>query len=133
AVPVKSGGVATEIPMVLLIDEGTASSAEILAGALQDHKRAKLVGTRTFGTGTVLKPFDLKDGSSVMLAVGQWRAPDRRQIWHQGIKPDVEVTLPTGTSVLQPEMERDLDAAALEKSGDKQLLKGLQLLKEQLQ
>src|SRR5262249_43537718 len=61
-VPVKKGGIATEIPICVLIDEGTASSSEIFAGAIQDYKRGKLVGMRTFGTGTVLRPFPLTDG-----------------------------------------------------------------------
>src|SRR5205807_10510400 len=68
-VPVRPGGGATEVPVAVLIDGGSASSAEIFAGALQDHQRAKLVGTRTFGTGTVLQPFGLRDGSAVFLAV----------------------------------------------------------------
>jgi carboxyl-terminal processing protease len=129
---VQPGGHATDIPVVLLIDDGTASSAEIFAGALQDHGRAKLVGTQTFGTGTVLQPFELKDGSAVLLAVAQWLTPKGREIWHKGITPDVEVPLPDDAALLLPEMEGDLDAAALSRSGDKQLLKGLEVLQEQL-
>src|SRR5262249_25065336 len=66
-VPVTAGGTALDIPVVVLIDTGTASSAEIFAGALQDHKRGELVGTKTFGTGTVLRPYLLKDRSAVLL------------------------------------------------------------------
>jgi carboxyl-terminal processing protease len=131
-VPVNPGGSATDIPVVVLIDEGTASSAEIFAGALQDHERAKLVGTPTFGTGTVLQPFELKDGSAVLLAVAQWLTPKGREIWHKGIKPDFEVALPEDVALLLPEMEDDLDAAALARSEDKQLLKALEVLQEQL-
>src|SRR5207253_4613867 len=107
AVPVRPGAHPAEIaaqtwlarlPIAVLIDEGTASSAEIFAGAVQDHGRAKLVGTRTFGTGTVLQPFGLSDGSAVLLAVNEWLTPNGRQIWHKGISPDVEVALPEGTS-----------------------------------
>src|SRR5262249_8523499 len=79
-VPVIAGGVATEIPVVVLTDEGTASSAEIFAGAVQDHKRGKLVGTHTFGTGTVLEPFPLSDGSAVLLAVAEWLTPSGQVI-----------------------------------------------------
>src|SRR5262249_53324406 len=115
-VAVKPGGVARDLPLVVLIDEGTASAAEILAGALQDHKRAKLVGTRTFGTGTVLEPFNLSDGSAVLLAVAEWLTPAGRQIWHKGISPDVEVALPAEATALLPEMEAGLNAAALARS-----------------
>jgi carboxyl-terminal processing protease len=83
----KGQGVATDFPIVVLIDEGTASSAEIFAGAMKDHKRAKLVGARTFGTGTVLEPFKLSDGSAVLLAVAKWLTPDGHEIWHQGTPP----------------------------------------------
>jgi carboxyl-terminal processing protease len=120
------------MPLVVLIDEGTASSAEIFAGALQDHGRGSLVGTRTFGTGTVLQPFGLSDGSAVLLAVAEWLTPNGRQIWHKGISPDVEVALPEGASVLLPEAEADLDETSLAKSEDKQLLKGLELLKAKI-
>ncbi|HLJ91851.1 MAG TPA: S41 family peptidase [Gemmataceae bacterium] len=132
-IPVEPGGHATDIPIVVLIDEGTASSAEIFAGAIQDHHRGKLVGARTFGTGTVLQPFGLSDGSAVLLAVTEWLTPNGRQIWHKGISPDVEVALPEGASILLPETEGDLDAASLAKSDDAQLLKALDLLKKQIQ
>jgi carboxyl-terminal processing protease len=90
------------------------------------------VGARTFGTGTVLQPFNLSDGSAVLLAVAEWLTPNGRQIWHQGISPDVEVALPSGALALLPETESDLDAAALAKSEDLQLLKALALLREQI-
>jgi carboxyl-terminal processing protease len=131
-VPVKAGGVALDIPVCVLIDEGTASSAEIFAGALQDHHRGELVGTRTFGTGTVLEPFKLNDGGAVLLAVAEWFTPDGRQIWHQGIAPDIEVPLPEGATILTPDAEENLDAAGLEKTTDRQLLKALEVLKEKL-
>jgi carboxyl-terminal processing protease len=132
AVPVHPRAHAVDLPIVVLIDDGTASSAEIFAGAIQDHGRGKLVGARTFGTGTVLQPFGLSDGSAVLIAVTEWLTPNGRQIWHKGIPPDVEVALADGTSIVLPETENDLDAAALAKSEDKQLLKGLALLKEEI-
>jgi carboxyl-terminal processing protease len=128
AVPVRAGGVAPRIPLCVLIDNGTASSAEIFAGAIQDHARGKLVGTRTFGTGTVLRPFPLSDGSVVLLAVEEWLTPKGRQIWHTGISPDVEVTLLEDATVLLPGEESKLDAAALAASTDRQLLKAVELL-----
>jgi carboxyl-terminal processing protease len=128
-VAVKDGGTAQDIPLVLLIDEGTASSAEILAGALQDYGRAKLVGTRTFGTGTVLEPFGpLNDGSYLLLAVAQWLTPKGRQIWHHGIPADVRVELPANVQPLLPDEETDLTGEALAHSKDAQLRKALELL-----
>jgi carboxyl-terminal processing protease len=123
---------ADDLPLCLLVDEGTASSAEILAGALQDYGRATLVGTRTFGTGTVLKPFELTDGSAVLLAVEQWLTPKGRRIWHEGIQPDVEVVLPADAALLHPDEEAGMDAAALQHSQDKQLLKALEILKKRI-
>jgi carboxyl-terminal processing protease len=131
-VTAKSGGIATDIPLCLLIDEGSASSAEIFAGAIQDHDRGKLVGTRTFGTGTVIQPFRLSDGSAVLLAVAEWLTPKGRQIWHQGVSPDVEVALPAAATILLPDTEEGMDAAALARSPDKQLLKALDVLKQSL-
>ena len=131
-IPVIRRGNAPKIPLVVLIDQGTASAAEIFAGAIQDHKRGKLVGERTFGTGTVLKPFQLSDGSVVLLAIQEWLTPDGRQIWHQGIEPDVEVKLPPGAAVLTPDREENLTQAELEMSQDKQLLEALKVLQKEM-
>jgi carboxyl-terminal processing protease len=132
AVPVVPGGVAPDMPICVLIDEGTASSAEIFAGAIQDHNRGKLVGTATIGTGTVLQPFGLSDGSAVLLAVAQWLTPNGRQIWHKGISPDIPVPLPADAIMLLPELEANLTAKALAKSEDKQLLKARDVLMERV-
>jgi carboxyl-terminal processing protease len=131
-VTAEKGGTAADIPLCLLIDEGTASSSEILAGAVQDYGRGKLVGTRTFGTGTVLRLFPLSDGSAVQLAVDQWLTPKGRQIWHKGISPDIEVALPQGASMLLPGAETKLTAEALAQSKDEQLLKAFEVLKKEL-
>jgi carboxyl-terminal processing protease len=128
-VPVKPGGTATELPLVVLIDEGTASSGEIFAGAIQDHGRGKLVGTKTFGTGTVLQPFELSDGSAILLAVTKWLTPKGREIWHKGIEPDVAMALPEGVGPLLPEASGGLDAATLDRSDDRQLLRAVELLR----
>lgn len=125
---VKRGGVATDIPMVLLINEGSASAAEITAGALQDYKRADLVGQKTFGTGTVLNQYNLSDGSALLLATELWLTPKGRVIWHQGIAPDVTVTLATDASPSFPEGERDLTADGMKTLTDTQLTKALEIL-----
>ena len=122
---VTSGGVATQAPLVVLIDYGTASSAEIVAGALQDAGRAKVVGVRSFGTGTVLNTFMLPDGSALRLAVEEWLTPKGRHIFPDGITPDVKVDLPTGATIVTPDALADMTAAQLSASGDAQLLAAL--------
>jgi carboxyl-terminal processing protease len=126
--PVKPGGLATDIPMVVLINQGSASSAEIFAGAIQDHERGTVVGETTFGTGTVLQPFVLDDGSGLMLGTSQWLTSDGRLIRKQGIEPDITVELPLTTDLLQPREIEDMTAADLLEIEDDQLLKALELL-----
>lgn len=128
-VPVKSGGEATEIPMAVLVNGGTASGAEIVAGALQDAHRAPVVGETTFGTGTVLSQFKLSDGSALLLAVEEWLTPAGHVIWHKGITPSVTVPLAAGVAPMFPEFERTMTAEQLEHGNDAQLLKALQLLR----
>jgi carboxyl-terminal processing protease len=127
-VPVKDGSTATDLPMVVLIDQGTASASEIIAGALQDAGRAKLIGEKTYGTGTVLLQFPLSDGSSILLATKQWLTPNGRAIWHQGITPDEVVSLPQNIGDVLPEMEKDMTAQQLQDSQDTQLLRAIQIL-----
>ena len=122
------GGVATTIPMVVLVDDGTASAAEILAGALQDNGRATIVGVKTFGTGTVLETYELSDGSRVRIGVAEWLTPKGHQIWHQGIQPNVVVALPSTASPLAPSDVAHMTAAQLASSGDTQLLRALAIL-----
>ena len=83
-------GIAREIPLVVLINQGTASAGEITAAALQENDRAILIGETTFGTGTVLQSFPLSDGSVVRIGVTNWLTPDERLIKGQGVKPDIE-------------------------------------------
>ena len=93
----------TEAPLAVVVDGGSASSAEILAGALRDNDRAPVVGETTFGTGTVLSEFVLKDGSSILLGVAEWLTPDGDFIRNTGISPDVRVPLSEGTEPLTPD------------------------------
>jgi carboxyl-terminal processing protease len=102
AVPVQKGGVAPEITLAVLVDNGTASSSEIVAGALQDAKRAAVVGERTFGTGTVLHQANLSDGSALLIGVVEWLTRNGRQIWHVGIPPDKEVGLSASGRLVSP-------------------------------
>jgi carboxyl-terminal processing protease len=127
-IPVARGVRATDLPVVILINKGTASAAEITAGALQDAGRAQLVGETTFGTGTVLEQFNLSDGSALLLATQEWLTPSGKTIWHVGLTPDKTVSLNADVDPLFPEMEQDMTLAQIKSSGDQQLLAALALL-----
>lgn len=126
---VEPGGVATDIPIVVLINRGSASAAEIFAGAIQDNQRGQIIGETTFGTGTVLKPFKLDDGSGLLLGTSQWLTPNGRLIRKHGIEPDVEVELPIGANFVTPVELKELTKDELLQSEDTQALKALELLK----
>jgi carboxyl-terminal processing protease len=98
----------TDAPLAVLVNRSSASSSEILAGALRDNGRATVIGETTFGTGTVLSEFVLEDGSSILLGVAEWLTPDGDFIRETGIAPDVEVRLDEGTEPLAPQDVRDL-------------------------
>jgi carboxyl-terminal processing protease len=85
---------ADSIKLVVLVDKGSASASEIVAGALQDTKRATIVGETSFGKGTVQQWIQLQDGSALKLTIAKWLTPDKRWIHHVGIIPDVPVATP---------------------------------------
>jgi carboxyl-terminal processing protease len=118
----------TDLPLVVLVNQGTASAAEIVAGALQGAGRAKLIGELTFGTGTALVPFPLPDGSEINLGVTEWLTPSGKSIWHVGLSPDVTISLASGVTPLSPESEKGLTLDQIKASGDQQLLSALNLL-----
>ncbi|TME56993.1 MAG: S41 family peptidase [Chloroflexi bacterium] len=97
---------ATTQPLIVLVDANSASAAEIVAGSLQVHKRAKLVGTVTFGKGSVQQDFPLSDGADIHLTIRRWYLPNGQTIDHKGLTPDVPVTLANSSDeydVLQPD------------------------------
>jgi carboxyl-terminal processing protease len=88
-----NGRALTTKPLVILVDKGSASASEILSGALQDNKRAVLVGTQTFGKGLVQSVRPLEDGSGMAVTIAKYHTPNGTDINHQGIAPDVKVEL----------------------------------------
>ncbi|GBD10938.1 putative CtpA-like serine protease [bacterium HR23] len=108
---VRPGGLATDMPLVVLVNQFSASGSEVVAGALQDHGRARLVGTRTFGKGSVNLLRQLSDGGGLYYTYAHWYTPKGRLIEGEGLTPDVEVL-------------------ASARRGDPQLDKAVEVLKE---
>jgi carboxyl-terminal processing protease len=110
------GGLATDIPLVVLINEGTASASEIVAGAIQDYQRGTLVGMTSFGKGSVQNWVPLvNDQGAVRVTIARWLTPKERTIHESGLEPDIKVEI----------SEEDLAAGK-----DPQLEKAIELLKE---
>jgi carboxyl-terminal processing protease len=115
----------TDLPLVVLVNQGTASAGEIVAGAFQSEGRAKLIGTPTAGTGTVVVHFPLSDGSEIAVGIAEWLTPSGKSIWHVGLAPDITVSLASGVDPLIPDSEKNLTLMQIEASGDQQLLTAL--------
>ncbi len=105
------GGLATDLPMIVLIDGGSASASEIVAGAIQDHGRGRLVGETSFGKGSVQNWVPLSDEQgAVRVTIARWYTPNDRQIQGTGLAPDVEVAAPEDLSDLQdPQLDKALE------------------------
>ncbi len=103
-----------DAPLALLVDGGTASASEIVAGALQDRGRAVLVGQKTYGKGTVQSVYDLSDGSSVHITYAEWLTPERRRISGEGLMPDLDVpvTEEDRSQGRDPQLERAIEYLA---------------------
>jgi carboxyl-terminal processing protease len=130
AIAYKADERAEDMPLVVLVDQDTASASEMLAGALQQNKRAKLVGTQTFGKGTMQEPFDLPNGGVLKLSVDQWALADGKTIDKVGLTPDIRLTSPglflnAALQQLLPEREQTL---TLSRTGGLGELNGVRLL-----
>ncbi len=104
-------------PTVVLVNQGSASGSEIVAGALQDHGKATVIGKKTFGKGSVQSYEQFSDGSALKLTVAEWLTPKRRSINRQGVEPDIEL---------------DLTDEDYEADRDPQMDKAFEILKEKI-
>jgi carboxyl-terminal processing protease len=120
--------VAPDVPVVVLVDKGSASAAEIVAAALHDNGRARVVGERTYGTGTVLNFFPLSDGSAIRLGVLRWLTPGGIGVFETGVAPDLAVELPETGVPLFPGALGELGARGFRRSDDTQLRRAVRLL-----
>lgn len=112
----------TDLPLVVLINEGSASASEILAGAIRDHDRGELIGTTTFGKGVVQRIRPLQDGSALKLTISEYFTPNGTNIHGIGIEPDIVVEL--------PEDIEEIGTGNIEE--DLQLQKALEVLKNKI-
>lgn len=117
----------TDKPLVILVDGGSASASEILAGALQDNQRALLIGTKTFGKGLVQSVHPLEDGSGLAVTVAKYLTPKGTDINKKGIEPDIEVKL---TDEQREALSQSQDKIGT--SADPQYAKALSILNEQI-
>jgi len=108
---VEEGGVATELPLAVLVNGSSASASELVAGALQDHDRGPIIGTPTLGKGTVNHFRKLSDGSAIYITSGRWFTPNRQEIEGQGITPDWIVDFGEGLveSGVDPQLQRAIE------------------------
>lgn len=116
-----TGGDYIGAPLVVLVDDSTASAAEIVAGALKDYKAATLVGVTTFGKGVVQSPIEMSDGTLLKVTVSKWYTPNGNNIHKAGIEPDVKV-----------EYSKELLSSPYNRSTDPQFAQALELIKEKI-
>jgi carboxyl-terminal processing protease len=108
----QKGGLATDIPLVVLVNEGSASASEIVAGAIQDYDRGPLVGATTFGKGSVQNWIELKNNQgAVRITIARWLTPEKRQINSTGLDPDypVELTEEDFENELDPQLDKAIE------------------------
>src|SRR5918997_7000125 len=126
---VPEGNEPLDVPLVVLVDGGSSSSAEIVAGALRDNGWAEVIGETTFGTGTVLDEYLLSDGSAMLLAVAEWLTPNGDSIRGSGLEPDIEVELEEDQEPRTPDETKDLTREQI-LAEDAQLERAFEILRE---
>ncbi len=123
----------TKAPLVVLINQGTAGAAEIVAAAIGDNSRGQLVGMKTFGLGAVQKLLPLDDGWALLIAVAQYQTPTGKEIQAVGVKPSIEVPQASeevvDPTVDQPEVQPNTPAQPAATDEDRQLKKAIEVLK----
>lgn len=107
--PVLGNADAPDVPMVVLVDQGSASASELIAGALQDHHRATIVGIQTFGKGSVQTWRELSNGGGIRITISRWYTPDGNSVSEQGIHPDIIV--PYDPESISEDLDNQLAAA----------------------
>jgi len=121
-----TGNLIWDRPVVMLINESSASASEILAGALHDNNKAKLVGTKSFGKASVQNVKQLEDGSAILITIAKYLTPNGTDITKKGIEPDYVVEIPTAEA--EAPLEAEEKTANVQK--DLQLKKAVEILKE---
>ena len=109
-----------DVPIVVLVNENTASASEIFASALQENNKATVVGTKTYGKGVIQELLTLSDGSGIKITTEEYYTPNRNKINKEGIAPNIEVELP----------ENIKNEYSVERKDDTQLKKAIDVLKE---
>lgn len=118
----KSGKSKIDIPLVVLVNQYSASASEIVAGAVQDTESGIIVGTRTFGKGSVQEPILFNDGSGLKITTSKYYLPSGRSIHDVGIEPDISIDLPIGVNTFD-----------IPEKFDTQLQKGIEIMKKEIQ
>ncbi|HQE99932.1 MAG TPA: S41 family peptidase, partial [Anaerolineae bacterium] len=112
----QSGDLGETIPLVVLVNGGSASASEIVAGAIQDRGRGVLIGEQTLGKGSVQLPHDLSDGSQLRVTIARWYTPNNHSIHGAGLKPDIEAPIPEDTPAGEdPQLQRAIQYLVEEK------------------